>query len=287
MHLTADRKGNIIEENSLQDRFLQVLYGSRIGRMLLKPMVSPVVSRVGGKLLDTGVSRILIRPFIRSHSIDMTDYEDRRFTSYNDFFKRKLALGARRIDETPETLISPCDSRLSVYKIGENTSFCIKDTFYTVQSLLRDQKLAEKYAGGYIWVFRLCVDDYHRYVYADQGMVSGSRKIPGVFHTVNPAANDQFPIYKENTREYCLLRSENFGTILQMEVGALLVGKIENRPGKRKVGRGEEKGNFAFGGSTVILMTQAGKVIPDEDILRNSFHGMETRVKLGEHVGRK
>ena len=34
-------------------------------------------------------------------------------------------------------------------------------------------------------------------------------------------------------------------------------------------------------------MTQAGKVIPDEDILRNSFHGMETRVKLGEHVGRK
>ena len=97
MHLTADRKGNITEENSLQDRFLQVLYVSRIGRMLLKPMVSPVVSRVGGKLLDTCVSRILIRPFIRSHSIDMTDYEDRRFTSYNDFFKKYLVSNEPKI----------------------------------------------------------------------------------------------------------------------------------------------------------------------------------------------
>lgn len=287
MHLTADREGNITEENSLQDRFLEVLYRSRTGRILLKPLVSPMISKLGGKILDSGASRMLIRPFIRSNSIDMTDYEEKKYTSYNDFFKRKLAPGARIIEEKPEILISPCDSRLSVYRIEEASSFFIKQTPYTVQSLLKSSRLAKAYAGGYLWVFRLCVDDYHRYIYVDQGKVSGSRRIQGVFHTVNPIANDHFPIYKENTREYSLLCSENFGTILQMEVGALLVGKIENRPGNRNVHRGEEKGNFAFGGSTIILMTQAGKVLPDEDILRNSSKGIETRVKLGEHVGRK
>ena len=74
---------------------------------------------------------------------------------------------------------------------------------------------------------------------------------------------------------------------LQMEVGAMLVGRIENAPGERTVRRGEEKGNFAFGGSTVIVMTQKGQVLPDGDILRHSKSGVETRVKLGEHVGEK
>ena len=53
---------------------------------------------------------------------------------------------------------------------------------------------------------------------------------------------------------------ENFGTLLQMEVGAMLVGQIENNPGNKTVARGQEKGHFAFGGSTVILMTQKGRV---------------------------
>ena len=78
-------------------------------------------------------------------------------------------------------------------------------------------------------MFRLCVEDYHRYIYVDDGVKSENVKIPGVLHTVNPVANDSFPIYKENAREFSLLCSENFGTVLMMEVGAMMVGKIENR----------------------------------------------------------
>ena len=48
---------------------------------------------------------------------------------------------------------------------------------------------------------------------------------------------------------------------------------------------GKEKGNFAFGGSTVILMTQKERVLPDPDIFMNSEKGIETRVKLGERIG--
>ncbi len=285
MHYVADREGNIAEENSLQDRALGWLYGSLAGRLLLRPLTSPAFSRLGGKILDSGVSRVFIPWFVRNHGIDLSECERERYASYNDFFTRRLKFGARRAERDPRAFISPCDSRLSVFKISEGRAFSVKHARYTVASVLRNKKLAKAFAGGYAWVFRLCVEDYHRYVYVDDGIVSGEIRIPGVFHTVNPAAGEAFPIYKENTREYCLLHSEHFGTVLQMEVGAMLVGKIENRPGGRKVRRGEEKGKFAFGGSTVILMTQAGAVCPDADLLENSRRGIETKVRLGEKVG--
>lgn len=284
-HLLADREGNITEENTFQDRFLEILYGHWGGRLLLKPLVSPLVSEIGGAFLDSGISGRLIKGFIRNHSIDMGDYREKEYRSYNDFFTRRMKPDARRVDNDPEVLISPCDARLSVYRIGEDSAFCVKHTSYTAESLLRSRKLAEQYAGGTLWMFRLCVEDYHRYIYPDGGRVSSPVRIPGVLHTVNPVANDHFPIYKENTREYVLLRTERLGTLLQMEVGALMVGKIVNHKRGNAVQRGWEKGHFAFGGSTILLMTEKGAVRPDQDILANSAKGAETKVRLGERVG--
>ncbi len=287
MYLAADRKRKVKAENSAQDRLLEALYGHWFGRLLLKPFVSPACSRLGGWVLDSQASKWLIRPFIRNHSIDMSEYVPKKYTSYNDFFKREMKRGARKIEQGGHILVSPCDSRVTVIKITDKSIFSVKQTRYTVESLLKNRRLAEGFADGYLWIFRLCVEDYHHYIYVDDGYVSRNIHIPGIFHTVNPAAGDRLPIYKENTREYALLRSSNFGPVIQMEVGAMLVGKIENTPGKKVVRRGEEKGCFAFGGSTVILMTQAGKACPDEDILRNSELGIETKVKLGERVGRR
>ena len=86
--------------------------------------------------------------------------------------------------------------------------------------------LQKKYEGGYIGIFRLCVDDYHRFHFIDDGIKSHERHINGVFHTVNPIANDVYPIYKENTREYCVHRTENFGDVIVMEVGALWLAEL-------------------------------------------------------------
>ncbi len=287
MLLTADRNGKIQRECSMQDQFLKQLYSHALGRMLLRPLVSPVVSKLGGRLLDTRASTLFIGPFIKKNAVPMEEYEPREYTSYNDFFKRNLRPGAREIDFTPSALISPCDGRLSVYRISRGTAFTIKHTRYTVRSLLQNPSLAKRYAEGYAFLFRLRVDDCHRYIFVDDGAVSKNVRIPGFLHTVNPVANDYFPIYKENAREYSLLRSDHFGTLLQMEVGALFVGKIENRKGLRRVRRGEEKGNFAFGGSTILLLTQKGAVRPDSDLLRNTLRGIETKVRLGEKIGEK
>jgi len=285
MHLVADRKGQITQEDSRQDRLLEILYGHRAGRGLLRLLVSPFLSRLGGLLLDSQSSRFLVPWFIRSHGIDTGEYRQKEYRSFNDFFTRRLAPGARKVEKTPGVLVSPCDGRLSVYKIQDPCTFLVKHTYYTVESLLHNHKLASEFEGGYVWIFRLCVDDYHRYIYADGGYLWAHIRIPGVLHTVNPVAGDHFPIYKENTREYCLLESDNFGKMIQMEVGAMMVGKIQNHQRGDLVRRGWEKGYFAFGGSTVILITKKGAVSPDADILGNSRRGIETRVRLGERVG--
>ena len=282
----ADRRGNIEECSSGQDRLLEWIYTHETGRFLMKGLINPHISEIGAAFLDSRVSRVLIAWFIRKNKIPMYQYEQKKYRSFNEFFKRKALPGARRIIRVPERLISPCDGRLSVYKIEENSRFQIKHTSYSTESLLKNEGLAKRYAGGYAWVFRLCVEDYHRYIYVDDGVKSENVKIPGVLHTVNPVANDSFPIYKENAREFSLLCSENFGTVLMMEVGAMMVGKIENRHQAARVRRGQEKGNFAFGGSTIILLTQKGKAMPDPDIWENSLNGIETKVRLGESVGR-
>lgn len=279
------RNGTMINQTTGQDRFLAVLYGSVGGRLLLKPLVHPVVSKLGGMLLSSGASRLLIRPFIRKHGIDMSQYEPVKYRNYNEFFSRRIRSGMRPPDPAPDHLISPCDSKLSVFPISSGSRFQIKHTSYSTASLLRNRELARRFDGGYLFLFRLTVDDYHRYCYVADGRKEKNVRVPGIFHTVNPIANDYYPIYKENTREYSILHTEEFGDLLMMEVGALLVGKIVNHHEAAKVRRGREKGFFQFGGSTVILMTEPGSVMPDTDLLANTKAGMETVVKMGDRIG--
>lgn len=280
-----DWKGNVTEEDSSQDKLLRWLYTHKAGRRLLGILVQPWVSKAGGWFLNQRCSRFLIQPFIRKNHIDMQMYEEQEYSSYNTFFVRQIRKECRPLAGGAGTLISPCDGKLSVYPIVEDCCFTIKNTRYTLESLLCSPGLAKKYQGGYACVFRLTVDDYHRFCYVDSGKKSRNYRIPGVFHTVNPVANDAYPIYKENTREYSLLKSEHFRTILMMEVGALLVGKIKNLHEAARVERGQEKGWFEFGGSTVVLLFQKNAVKLEERLLENTRNGYETIVKMGEKIG--
>jgi len=279
------RKNRTANPNSGQDRILGILYETVPGRLLLKLLTAPAVSKAAGAFLSTRLSCFLIAPFVRNNQIDMSQYEPVKYKSYNDFFTRKIKAKLRPVDMEATHFISPCDSKLTVYPITEDGRFTIKQTPYTVESLLQNKKLAKEYVGGYALVFRLTVDDYHRYCYVADGTKEDNVVIPGVLHTVNPIANDYFPIYKENSREYSILHTKDFGDIVMMEVGALLVGKIVNHHRKFKVFRGQEKGYFEFGGSTVVLFVKKDTVKLDADILENSAKNMETVVKFGEKIG--
>ena len=285
-------------------RLLTFLYTTSVGNRLLRILVSPAVSKAAGKVMNSRLSLIAVSGFIKSQNIDVSEFEKTSFSSYNDFFTRKLKPDARllaqgddilispcdaklTIPDEEEVLVSPCDCKATVYKIQEDSIFSVKNTEYTLRSLLKSVKLARRFQGGYCYILRLTVDDYHRYIYPVSGRRSHERTINGVFHTVQPIALEHCPVYKENTRKYCIIKTKEFGTILMMEVGAMMVGRITNHeaePGY--VTRGEEKGYFEFGGSTIILLTQKGAVLPRKNILHRSARGEETCIRQGEKIGK-
>lgn len=280
-----DLQGKKVSNITNQDKLLSFLYTNIFGRMLLKPLIQPQVSKLAGRYLSSAHSKWLISKFIERNEINMDIYEECDYSSFNDFFTRKIKPDCRPVPEDLDVLISPCDCLATVYPIQENTTFSIKNTEYTLRSLLRSPRLAKRFCGGYAYVLRLTVEDYHRYLYSVSGKQSKNYHIDGTFHTVNPIANDYLPIYKENTREYTVIRSKEFGDVLQMEVGALLVGKISNHKQSTVVTRGEEKGFFEYGGSTIVVLTQKGRVTPRSDLLTNSKNGYETKVLQAHPLG--
>lgn len=280
-----ERNGIIVKEDNSQDKMLDVLYSNAMGRCLLRLLASPVVSKAAGVFMDSWPSTLLIDSFVKKNQINMKDFERRRYTSYNQFFTRKLRRGKRRICHGNDELIAPCDGRLSAYPITLHSVFHIKGSYYTLSSLLNNEKLAREFAGGYCLIFRLTVNDYHRYCYIDDALKQRNKHIKGKFYTVHPAVLGNENIYKENTREYCVMNTKNFGKVVQVEVGALLVGKIKNYHKEAIVRRGEEKGRFEFGGSTVVLLIQRDQAAIDDDILKNTKDGYETKVSMGEIVG--
>lgn len=262
------------------------LYTNIIGRIILKLITLPIFSYISGAFLSSSLSIRLIDPFIIKNKINMSDYPKVEYSSFNDFFTRKIIPETRPILEDPNILIAPCDSKLSVYEINEQSKFKIKGSYYSILDLV-ESDISKEYNNGYAMIYRLDVGDYHRYCYIDDGTKLNSYKIPGVLHTVRPIALNNYNIYKTNQREYTVLNTVNFGRVVHVEVGALLVGKIVNHYEQYTFQKGEEKGYFKFGGSTIVLLFKPGQINIDQDIKENSKEEIETTVKLGEQVGKK
>ena len=261
---------------------MRFLYGTAPGRALLRPMVRPAFSDKAAAFLNAPPSACLIPYYIRKHAIDRTPYREQVYHSFNDFFKRRRTVEVRK---DPATLISPCDSFLSLYRIRDDLRLPVKHSRYSVADLLRDKKLAASFAGGLCCVFRLEPQHYHHYLYPADGRLLLKRRINGILHSVRPIACDAFPVWVQNSREYTLLRTAGFGDIVQMEVGALLVGRICNPPGSAHPAQGDEKGYFEFGGSTVILLLQKDRLRLPEAWLPLLDTGTETPVSIGRPIG--
>ena len=267
------------------ERLLRFLYETAPGRLLLKPLVSRPLSEAAGRFLDTPLSKPLIKPFLRAGNIDLSEYLPEDYGCFNDCFTRRIRPELRPLPADETALISPCDARLSVWPVTGNTVLPVKQSRFTIPGLLGSEKLARPFRDGLCLVFRLCVDDYHRYCYFDSGVKSANVFLPGKLHTVRPVALAAGPVFAENCREYTFLKTEHFGLAAQIEIGALLVGKIENRDGPGPFVRGAEKGRFLYGGSTVVLLLQKDAAVLRPAILEASARGEETRVRMGERIG--
>ena len=274
-------KENITTESS---KTLSFLYNTFLGRCLLKLLTKRFVSNIIGFYMNSRISRFKIKKFVKKNDINTFEYEYKNYKSYNDFFTRKVIPYKRPINARKDIFISPCDSKLLVYKINEDLTLKIKDSYYSIDTLV-EKKILDEYIGGYALVFRLSTDNYHRYCYIDNGKKGDNHYIKGKFHTVQPISLKKYNFYKTNSREWTILHTKNFGKVIDIDIGALGVGRIKNNHKSYEFKKGEEKGYFEFGGSTIVLLVKKGAVNIDKDIMENSQENIETIVKYGEGIG--
>ena len=270
---------------------LRFLYRTVPGRMVLKLLVHPRVSVAAGHFLSSGVSKLLVPWYVKKNHIDMRNVviPPGGFSSFNDFFTRKIDTGGG-FKAKEGHVISPCDGFLTPLKITEGRVFDIKNAEYTLEELLKSRRLSEKFKDGMAFVFRLTPANYHRYCYGVSGKALASRRIEGVLHCVRPVALQTFPVFVQNSREYQVIRTRDFGAVVQMEIGALMVGKINNyqvSSEKNMVRSGEEKGYFEFGGSTILLLFPKDVVLVKEEMYRRLDGNGEILVHIGETVAVK
>jgi phosphatidylserine decarboxylase len=279
--------GQLKTEKVAGEKWLVWLYYNPIGEATLWALAKrKLVSSIYGTMMDRTSSAKKIHPFIEDFDIDMSVAQKQEFSNFNDFFTRKLKNNARPIDTSTTIVVSPADGKILAYANISNTDFFIKGYRFDVTSFLDNPELAQKYQNGALLIIRLAPMDYHRFHFPVTGNLSPNKKIDGDYYSVNPfALRKKAEIFCLNKREYTILSNPLIGDVVMAEVGATMVGSIVQTFNGSTVNKGEEKGYFKFGGSTVVLLFEKSKIHIDEDILINTAKGYETTVKMGERIG--
>ncbi|MBR3517470.1 MAG: phosphatidylserine decarboxylase [Lachnospiraceae bacterium] len=284
MSLLYDRKNKTVTEiTQYGGGMMQAAYHGRYSRFLLPMVTSWLYTRLWGWWQCTPFSCNKIPAFVEQYPVNMADYEQQVFHNFDEFFIRPIREGARPMNIDPDRLIAPADSKLLVYPVKKDMHLTVKGLDYTLEELIGSRRFAKEFAGGQCLVFRLTMDDYHHYCFPADGWQRMRHTVPGRLHTVSPYSAEK-KVYQENYRVVNLLETKHFGKILMIEVGALFAGRIINYP-VRCFRKGEEKGYFRLGGSTILMLLQKDAVRLDEDILEYTDKGIEVKLRYREDIG--
>ena len=290
VHYIDRRDGEVKTEAIYGERSLRWVYGNTLGRLAQWLLIRRwIVSAWYGRRMDTAKSSLRIRPFIEQYGLDEGEFAEPvdEYNSFNEFFYRKLKPGARPVDAAAWSVVFPADGRhLAFADISAKTDFFVKGQSFDLAQFLGDEGLAKRYDGGLMLISRLCPVDYHRFHFPCAGEVGIPRFINGWLYSVNPVALVTRPsIFWENKRVVTLIESTKLGQVQFVEIGATMVGGIRQTymPGEA-VAKGDEKGYFAFGGSSVVVLFEKGRVEFDADLLENTANGLETYARVGERM---
>jgi phosphatidylserine decarboxylase len=229
----------------------------------------------GGALTTT-----LIRWFIDRYRVNMAEAvnpDPAAYASFNDFFTRALAPGARPLAQAE--LVSPVDGAISQFgAIDGDAILQAKGHTYTVQAMVGgDADLARPLLNGHFATLYLAPKDYHRIHMPCDGTLVRMIHVPGDLFSVNPTTARGVPgLFARNERVVCWFKGER-GPFVLVLVGATIVGSMATvwhgvvnppRPGTVRDWRyegdkaialkqGDEMGRFLLG-STVVLLLPPG-----------------------------
>jgi phosphatidylserine decarboxylase len=226
------------------------------------------------------------QPLVRDASIaiwrlfsdlDLSEAKQKRFNSLRDCFIRELKDGARPIDGDPAILTSPCDAIVGASgNIAGTELIQVKGFPYTLDDLLCDPAIVDRYRNGRYVTLRLTASMYHRFHAPHDCRVEQVTYISGDTWNVNPIALKRVEkLFCKNERALVCTRLADGGhTITLVPVAAILVAGIRfnfldmdvdrTTAGVRKVmpcdaafKKGDEMGWFEHG-STIIVFAPDG-----------------------------
>ena len=275
--------GRRVVESVMGDGALRFAYETLLGRTLWSVLFgSKLLSAWLGRKYDSPKSKkdVATLAAIPGCLPDEAEKPVSEYGSFNEFFTRRLKPGARPVGEG---LVSPADGRLKLYLDADaDTPFPLKGAARSLRTVFDAAAPAGKYD---IAVIRLAPVDYHRFHFpCDCTTAEPVRVVPGKYHSVNPIALVRYPdVYADNERQILRCRAA-FGDFWLVDVGAFGVGTIVQTYVGDRHAKGDVKGYFKFGGSTVILIAPAGKLTFDADLVANSSAGLETQVRCCERI---
>lgn len=249
------------------------------------------------------VKDALIRGFVRVFDVDLAEVSQevpRDFRTFNDFFTRELAPGARPIAAEGDAIISPVDGTVSAAAaIDDNRIFQAKGIDYTLEDLLAaDIDAADVFRNGRFATIYLAPYNYHRIHMPIDGHLRAAHYVPGDLFSVNAATVSRVAGLFHRNERLNLHFETAIGPVAVIFVGALNVGSIttpwtgEIRPQKRGVvencelGRaprdvvkGDLLGWFNMGSTVIVLL-------PEDGGEWTASLGAGDTVRMGEVIGR-
>ena len=234
----------------------------------------------------------LIRAFAHAYAVDLGEAVPSRladYRSFNEFFTRPLAPGARPLPADPAAITSPADGRLTEFgRVNDGRLLQAKGQRFAAAALLTDADVAAQYDGGEFFVVYLAPRDYHRVHAPAAGRLERTVEVPGSAFAVNERTAAAVPsLFARNERLVCLF--DSFALVM---VGALIVRSIETvwrgpespyrayraRQADQRFERGAELGRFLLG-STVVALFPPGA-------MRFAPHLTPgARVRMGQALG--
>lgn len=275
-------------EKTFGENFLNFVYLTKTGKLLRPIFNSKLFSKIYSLKKKSKNSYTDIENFISLYNINdglFKPYKD-SYKSFNDYFIRVFKDGVRKFDEDPLAFSAFCEARYMIIDLKSSNLFNVKNKKINLNDLVQNQALADKFQDAFLVVARLAPVDYHHYHYPVNGSLMSSYKVGGKLDSVTPIATKfKGEVFLNNERVINVLNANEFGEIVYIEVGALAVGKIMNINEKKHFFKGEAKGYFEFGGSTVLCLIKREEVLFSQEILDQSSLGIETYIHLGETIG--
>ncbi|GAW94593.1 phosphatidylserine decarboxylase proenzyme [Colwellia marinimaniae] len=198
-------------------------------------MPKHAISRLVGKFAAAKMGWLttkLISLFIKAYGINMNEAKLKNasdFDTFNNFFTRELADGARPIDDDNNSICYPVDGAISQQgDIVDGQLIQAKGFNYSLTSLLGgDAATAAPFQGGKFSCIYLAPKDYHRIHMPMAGTLREMIYVPGELFSVNPLTAQNVPdLFARNERVVAIFDTE-YGELAMVLVGATIVASIE------------------------------------------------------------